>query len=88
MRHLSSAMHHWSASPVSHHHWFSVSHHCLALAERTFIRGLMITIGIPLIVLGLGLGVSVIMLPAGIAIGFTGVGLVVWGAVGDLPVDD
>jgi hypothetical protein len=44
-------------------------------------------LGFALMVAGLGLGVTMIMLPAGLVIGFVGVGLFVWGLLGDLPID-
>jgi hypothetical protein len=54
-------------------------------AERGLLRALMILIGLMLMIVGLGLGVTMIMLPAGVVIGLVGVGLLVWGAVGDVP---
>ena len=60
--------------------WFS-------FAERSVLRLVMITIGFALMVVGLALGVTMVMLPLGLVLGFTGVGLTVWGAVGDLPMD-
>jgi hypothetical protein len=68
--------------PVPHtaRDWFN-------LAERGALRLLMAGIGFALIIVGLALGVSMIMLPAGVVIGLTGVGLLVWGALGDLPID-
>ena len=59
----------------------------LALAERGALRALMIAFGLMLMVVGLGLGVSIVMLPPGLFFGLTGFALVVWGAVGELPVD-
>ena len=58
--------------------WFNI-------AERGALRFVMIGIGLALMVVGLGLGVTMIMLPAGLVLGFVGVGLLVWGALGDLP---
>jgi hypothetical protein len=54
-------------------------------AERGMLRIVMILIGLVLMIVGLGLGVTMIMLPAGVVIGLLGVGLLVWGAVGDMP---
>jgi hypothetical protein len=59
----------------------------LALAERGALRLLMVTIGVMLMVVGLGLGVSMVMLPPGVFFGLTGFALLVWGAVGELPAD-
>lgn len=66
--------------PHTAHEWFN-------LAERGALRLLMGGLGFALMVVGLALGVSMIMLPAGVVIGLTGVGLLVWGVLGDLPID-
>ena len=57
----------------------------LALAERGALRTLMAAIGLMLMVVGLGLGVSMVMLPPGVFFGLTGFALLIWGAVGELP---
>lgn len=67
---------------MTFHH---TAHEWLNLAERSALRLVMIGVGLALMVIGLGLGISMIMLPAGLVLGFTGVGLLVWGAVGELP---
>ena len=54
-------------------------------AERGTLRIAMVGLGFVLMIVGLGLGVTMVMLPPGIVIGLGGVGLVVWGALGDLP---
>jgi predicted cobalt transporter CbtA len=64
--------------PDSLHRW-------LVLAEHGALRVLMVAIGLLLMVVGLGLGVSMVMLPPGIFFGLTGFALLVWGAVGELP---
>jgi hypothetical protein len=56
-------------------------------AERALLRTLMVIVGLAMMVLGLAMGVTMIMLPVGLIVGFVGVGLVVWGAFGDLPVN-
>jgi hypothetical protein len=66
--------------PQTWHEWFN-------LAERGVLRLVMIGIGLALMVVGLALGVSMVMLPAGLLLGFTGLGLLVWGTLGDLPID-
>jgi hypothetical protein len=66
--------------PHTAHEWFT-------LAERSALRVVMVTIGFVLMVAGLGLGVTMVLLPPGLMLGFTGLGLVVWGVVGDLPID-
>jgi hypothetical protein len=68
------------AFPHSAHRW-------LVLVERSALRLVMVTTGVMLMIIGLALGVSLVMLPPGVALGLTGVGVLVWGAVGDLPID-
>jgi hypothetical protein len=67
--------------PHTAHDWF-------VLAERSALRLLMIVTGITLMVVGLALGVSLVMLPPGLFVGLTGLGVLVWGALGDLPIDN
>jgi hypothetical protein len=57
---------------VSTHHWFKVT-------EAVFARVLAIVIGFIMMVLGLGLGVTMIMLPVGVVVGLAGMGLFVAG---------
>ena len=66
---------------------FSWTHNMLVFAERGFVRVLMMAVGFVLVILGLGLGVSMVMLPAGLFLGLLGVGLVVWATVGDVPIN-
>jgi hypothetical protein len=66
--------------PHSAHEW-------LAVAEHAALRVVMVAIGFALMILGLGLGVSMVMLPAGLMLGLTGVGVLVWGAFGQLPIE-
>lgn len=56
-------------------------------AERALLRLAMIALGLMLMVGGLAMGVSMVMLPVGLVVGFVGVGVFVWGALGDLPSD-
>lgn len=67
--------------PHTVHEWFT-------LAERGTLRLVMAAVGFVLIVVGLALGVTMIMLPAGVVIALTGVGLLVWGVLGDLPIKE
>ena len=67
--------------PHSAHEWF-------VLAERSALRLVMVVTGFTLMIIGLGLGVSVVMLPAGLFLGLTGLGVLVWGALGELPIDN
>lgn len=69
------------ALPHSAHGWFM-------LAERGALRFMMVAIGFTLMVVGLALGVTMVMLPPGLLLGFTGLGLLVWGVLGDLPIDN
>ncbi len=43
-----------------------------------------VAIGFAMMVVGLGLGVTMIMLPVGLVIGLVGVGIFVWGLLGHL----
>ena len=43
-----------------------------------------VAIGFVMMVVGLGLGVTMIMLPVGLVIGLVGVGIFVWGLLGHL----
>lgn len=43
-----------------------------------------VVIGFAMMVVGLGLGVTMIMLPVGLVIGLVGVGIFVWGLLGHL----
>jgi hypothetical protein len=47
----------------------------------------MIALAVFLIIGGLAMGVTMVMLPLGVIVGLVGVGLLVWGLLGDLPVD-
>jgi hypothetical protein len=57
---------------VSTHRWFKVT-------EAVFAHVLAIVIGFIMMVVGLGLGVTVIMLPVGVVVGLAGMGLFVAG---------
>jgi hypothetical protein len=56
-------------------------------AERGLLRLAMIALAVFLIIGGLAMGVTMVMLPLGVIVGLVGVGLLVWGLLGDLPVD-
>ncbi|MCY4025541.1 MAG: hypothetical protein OXH75_04415 [Acidobacteria bacterium] len=43
-----------------------------------------VAIGLVLMIAGLGLGVTMVLLPVGLVVGLAGVGLFVWGLVGHL----
>jgi len=46
-----------------------------------------VVIGFVLMVAGLGLGVTMVMLPVGLVVGLLGVGVFVWGLLGHLGKD-
>ena len=48
---------------------------------------LAVVIGFILMVFGLGLGVTMVMLPVGLVVGLIGVGVFVWGLLGHLGED-
>ena len=54
----------------------------LAKGARILSHLAVAAIGFVLMVIGLGLGVTLIMLPVGLIVGLIGVGLFVWGIVG------
>lgn len=56
----------------------------LVLAEQIVSHVAAVVVGFVLMVVGLGLGVTMIMLPVGLVVGLAGVGLFVWGMVGHL----
>ena len=43
-----------------------------------------VVVGFVLMVVGLGLGVTMIMLPVGLVVGLVGVGVFIWGLIGHL----
>ena len=55
--------------------------------ERIFGHALAVLLGFVLMVIGLGLGVTMIMLPVGLVIGLVGLLLFIWGLVGHLEKD-
>ena len=61
-------------------------HHWLIIAERALLRSFVVMTGALLIIVSLALDVTIMMLPAGLALGLTGVGLIVWGFTGDVVV--
>ena len=68
------------------------THHSLAhwieAAEHGVLRFFIMLIGLVIALIGLGLGVTLVMLPAGIALGATGAIVFVFGAIGEMPSDD
>lgn len=64
---------------TDHHHW-------MAVLEHAALRCAMITTGLILMVTGLGLGVTMVMLPVGVVIGLFGVAIVAAAFDEDLPL--
>ena len=59
----------------------------LEKAELVLGHVAAVVIGFVLMVVGLGLGVTMIMLPVGLVVGLLGVGVFVWGLLGHLDKD-
>jgi hypothetical protein len=59
-------------------------HAVLVGAARVAVRTGAIAIGVPMMVLGLAMGVSLVMLPAGLVIGLLGLLIALWAMFGDL----
>lgn len=59
----------------------------LEKAELVFGHVVAVVVGFVLMVVGLGLGVTMIMLPVGLVVGLLGAGVFVWGLLGHLGKD-
>ncbi len=59
-------------------------HALVEKSERFLSQLVAVFVGFALMVIGLGLGVTMIMLPVGLAVGLVGVLLFVWGLFGHL----
>jgi hypothetical protein len=59
------------------HRWISRSIHAV-------LRSLVVVIGIALIVVSLALDATIMLLPAGLALGCASAGIITWGITGDL----
>ena len=62
-------------------------HGFIATVERIAGHAAAVLLGFVLMVVGLGLGVTMIMLPVGLVIGLAGLLAFVWGLVGHLERD-
>jgi hypothetical protein len=51
-------------------------------AESVAVHAAAIVVGLILMILGLGMGVSIVLLPLGIAVGLVGLAVVFWGLFG------
>jgi hypothetical protein len=49
---------------------------------RIIEHGTAIVVGVVLLILGLGMGVSIVLLPFGIVVGIAGASLLLWGLFG------
>lgn len=56
----------------------------LQTAELILGHVVAVIVGFVLMVFGLGLGVTMVMLPVGLVVGLLGVGVFVWGLLGHL----
>ena len=56
----------------------------LEICGLVFGHLVAVAVGFVMMVVGLGLGVTMIMLPVGLVIGLVGVGIFVWGVLGHL----
>ena len=59
----------------------------LETAQLVLCHVAAVVVGFVLMVFGLGLGVTMVMLPVGLVIGLFGVGVFVWGLLGHLGED-
>ena len=60
----------------------------LETAELVIGHVAAVVVGFVLMVVGLGLGVTMVMLPVGLVVGLFGVGVFVWGLLGHLGTDE
>lgn len=59
----------------------SAGHHVIETSERVVGHMLAIVVGFALMILGIAMGVTIVLLPAGILIGLSGLFLFLWGFV-------
>ena len=58
------------------------------MAQLVLCHVAAVVVGFVLMVFGLGLGVTMVMLPVGLVVGLIGVGVFVWGLLGHLGEDE
>jgi len=58
--------------------------HWIVIAEHALLRSLVVVTGLMLIIVSLAFDAMIIMLPAGLALGVVGVGLIFWGVTRDV----
>ncbi len=68
-------------TPHSLAHWIEAAGHGV-------LRSFIMLLGLVMALIGLGPGVTLVMLPAGIALGATGTIVFIFGAIGDMPSHD
>jgi hypothetical protein len=62
--------------------------HCWVIAaEHALLRAVALAAGAMLIIVSLLLDATILMLPAGLALGLAGMGVIVWGLTGDVLED-
>jgi hypothetical protein len=66
---------------------FMHGHHWCVMAERAAARIMLVLTGLVLMVVGLALGISMVLLPIGVSFA-VGAGMFVWGAVGEMPIEE
>ena len=61
------------------------SQHLVKSGERFLAHSLAVVIGFALMIIGIGMGVTMVLLPLGIPVGLAGLGLWVWGLYSTAP---
>jgi hypothetical protein len=60
--------------------------HLLETGERLIVRALAVVLGVAMMVSGLGMGVTIVLVPLGIPVGVIGLLLALWGVFYSTPV--
>jgi hypothetical protein len=53
--------------------------HLVKTGERLLVHSLAVVLGFALMIIGLGMGVTIVLAPVGIPVGLIGLGLWLWG---------
>jgi hypothetical protein len=59
--------------------------HLVKSGERLLIHSLAVVLGFVLMIVGIGMGVTMVLLPVGIPVGLIGLGLWLWGLYSTAP---
>ena len=70
------------AEKVAMQEFHGSEHHLLEVGGRFLAHTIAIAVGLVLAVIGLGLGVTMVLLPIGLPVGLVGVVILVWGLFG------